>query len=102
MFVYRDLLRGVLPLHNSAEALFNAVAVFYATMFRTTAALKYLDSVQASWLPNDAQSRELAGAFSYALSLRDTFCESLVYSTPSESKTNMSTRSKHRRRSSCR
>lgn len=78
MFVYRDLLRGVLPLHNSAEALFNAVAVFYATMFRTTAALKCLDSVQASWLPNDAQSPELAGAFSYALSLRDTFCESLA------------------------
>ncbi|EQB54764.1 hypothetical protein CGLO_05369 [Colletotrichum gloeosporioides Cg-14] len=78
MFVYRDLLRGVRPLHNSAEALFNAVAVFYATMFRTTAALKCLDSVQACWLPNDAQSCELAGAFSYALSLRDTFYQSIV------------------------
>lgn len=76
MFVYRDLLRNVRPWRNNAEALFNAVAVFYATLFRTKAALKSLDEVESAWLPNDAQRHDLVRAFNHALSLRDTFCKS--------------------------
>lgn len=76
MCVYRDLLRNVRPWRNNAEALFNAVAVFYATLFRTKAALKSLDEVKSAWLPNDAQRHDLVGAFNHALSLRDTFCKS--------------------------
>ncbi|KAF4929768.1 hypothetical protein CGCVW01_v001230 [Colletotrichum viniferum] len=78
MFVYRDLLRNVRPWRNNAEALFNAVAVFYATLFRTKAALKSLDEVKSAWLPNDAQRHDLVGAFNHALSLRDTFYQSIV------------------------
>ncbi|KAI8158027.1 hypothetical protein K4K54_010322 [Colletotrichum sp. SAR 10_86] len=78
MFVYRDLLRNVRPWRNNAEALFNAVAVFYATLFRTKAALKSLEEVKSAWLPNDAQRHDLIGAFNHALSLRDTFYQSIV------------------------
>ncbi|KAJ0344983.1 hypothetical protein COL26b_005079 [Colletotrichum chrysophilum] len=78
MFVYRDLLRNVRPWRNNAEALFNAVAVFYATLFRTKAALKSLEEVKSAWLPNDAQRHDLVGAFDHALSLRDTFYQSIV------------------------
>ncbi|KAI8256685.1 hypothetical protein K4K56_007532 [Colletotrichum sp. SAR 10_98] len=78
MFVYRDLLRNVRPWRNNAEALFNAVAVFYATLFRTKAALKSLDEIESAWLPNDAQRHDLVGTFNHALSLRDTFYQSIV------------------------
>ncbi|KAJ0340232.1 hypothetical protein COL922a_003666 [Colletotrichum nupharicola] len=78
MFVYRDLLRNVRPSRNNAEALFNAVAVFYATFFRTKAALKSLSPVNSAWLPNDAQRDELIEALNYALSLRDNFYQSIV------------------------
>ncbi|KAI8261459.1 hypothetical protein K4K58_001263 [Colletotrichum sp. SAR11_239] len=78
MFVYRDLLRNVRPWRNNAEALFNAVAVFYATLFRSKAALKSLSQVNSAWLPNDAQRDELIEALNYALSLRDNFYQSIV------------------------
>ncbi|KAF4830517.1 hypothetical protein CGCTS75_v005967 [Colletotrichum tropicale] len=78
MFVYRDLLRNVRPWRNNAEALFNAVAVFYATLFRTKATLKSLSQVNSAWLPNDAQRDELIEALNYALSLRDNFYQSIV------------------------
>ncbi|TDZ53066.1 hypothetical protein CTRI78_v007219 [Colletotrichum trifolii] len=78
MFVYRDLLRNVPPWRHNAEPLFNAVAVFYATLFRTTNALKFLEGPKEVWLANDGQRGELVASLESALSLRDTFYQSIV------------------------
>ncbi|KAK1451837.1 hypothetical protein CMEL01_06411 [Colletotrichum melonis] len=74
MFIYRDLLRNRAPRDNDAGALLNAVAVFYAAYFRTSASLGKLslDSLQRHWGPGETQQAQLSGAFDHALSLRDT------------------------------
>ncbi|KXH51419.1 hypothetical protein CSIM01_08205 [Colletotrichum simmondsii] len=74
MFIYRDLLRNRTPRDNDAGALLNAVAVFYAAHFRTSASLGKLslDSLQRHWGPGETQQAQLSGAFDHALSLRDT------------------------------
>ncbi|OHE93630.1 hypothetical protein CORC01_11033 [Colletotrichum orchidophilum] len=67
MLVYRDLLKNIRSWHtaNNAESLLNAVAVFYGSSFRTSAALKMsLDKTHHG---------EIAQSFEYALGLRDTF-----------------------------
>ncbi|KAK1527750.1 uncharacterized protein CCOS01_08012 [Colletotrichum costaricense] len=75
MFIYRDLLRNVKPWHGNAEPLLNAVAVFYASLFRTSAALKLLslDSVKGHWPAGETQQVGLTKAFDSILELRDTF-----------------------------
>ncbi|KAJ0313869.1 hypothetical protein COL5a_007191 [Colletotrichum fioriniae] len=75
MFIYRDLLRNVKPWHGNAEPLLNAVAVFYASLFRTSAALKLLslDSVKGHWPAGETQQVGLTKAFEGILELRDTF-----------------------------
>ncbi|KAK1513158.1 hypothetical protein CTAM01_00554 [Colletotrichum tamarilloi] len=74
MFIYRDLLRNRAPRDNDAGALLNAVAIFYAAHFRTSASLGKLslDSLQRHWGPGETQQAQLSGAFDHALSLRDT------------------------------
>ncbi|KXH66471.1 hypothetical protein CSAL01_09129 [Colletotrichum salicis] len=75
IFIYRDLLRNVKPWHGNAEPLLNAVAVFYASLFRTSAALKLLslDSVKGHWPAGETQQVSLTKAFGSVLELRDTF-----------------------------
>ncbi|KAF9879130.1 microsomal dipeptidase [Colletotrichum karsti] len=71
MLTYRGLLRNTKPWCNNAEPLLNAVAVFYASLFRTSASLKLsLDSIKL-------QNPAVAGAFNFALSLRDIFYKSI-------------------------
>ncbi|KAI8218244.1 hypothetical protein K4K53_008853 [Colletotrichum sp. SAR 10_77] len=79
MLVYRDLLRNMKPFGNNAEPLLNAVAVFYGACFRTSASLKLsLETLKDPHSFNLAQQAELADAFKYTLSLRDTFYQSIV------------------------
>lgn len=76
MLIYRDLLRNMKPFGNNAEPLLNAVAVFYGACFRTSASLKLsLETIKDPRSFNLAQQAELADAFKYTLSLRDTFCK---------------------------
>ncbi|KAJ5000261.1 hypothetical protein K4K48_002911 [Colletotrichum sp. SAR 10_66] len=79
MLVYRDLLRNMKPFGNNAEPLLNAVAVFYGACFRTSASLKLsLEAIKDPRSFNLARQAELADAFKYTLSLRDTFYQSIV------------------------
>ncbi|KAI3542671.1 hypothetical protein CABS03_00955 [Colletotrichum abscissum] len=67
MLIYRDLLKNIRSWHtaNNAESLLNAMAVFYGSSFRTSAALRMtLDKTSYG---------EIANSFENALSLRDTF-----------------------------
>ncbi|KAK1639234.1 hypothetical protein BDP81DRAFT_314933 [Colletotrichum phormii] len=67
MLIYRDLLKNIRSWHttNNAESLLNAVAVFYGSSFRTSAALRMsLDKTEYG---------EIANSFGNALNLRDTF-----------------------------
>ncbi|KAI3542667.1 hypothetical protein CABS03_00951 [Colletotrichum abscissum] len=75
MFIYRDLLRNVKPWHGNAEPLLNAVAVSYASLFRTSATLKLLslDTVKGHWPAGETQQVGLTKAFDGILELRDTF-----------------------------
>ncbi|KAJ0340234.1 hypothetical protein COL922a_003668 [Colletotrichum nupharicola] len=79
MLVYRDLLRNMKPFGNNAEPLLNAVAVFYGACFRTSASLKLsLEAIKEPRSFDLAQQAELADAFKYTLSLRDTFYQSII------------------------
>ncbi|KAK2037278.1 hypothetical protein LZ31DRAFT_181376 [Colletotrichum somersetense] len=89
LFIYRDLLRtprGSSPCAGAgagnAVPLLNAVAVFYAAHFRTSASLKLsLDCVWDSRDPLTTGQAALAGIFNHALRLRDTLHRTIAAGT---------------------
>ncbi|KAK1600171.1 uncharacterized protein LY79DRAFT_503316 [Colletotrichum navitas] len=82
LFIYRDLLRTRAPSETNAVPLLNAVAVFYATRFRTSDSLKLsLDGIQGSWDPRETGQAALASTFDHALRLRDTLHRTIAAGT---------------------
>ncbi|KAK1976146.1 hypothetical protein LZ30DRAFT_604039 [Colletotrichum cereale] len=82
LFIYRDLLRTRAPSSSNAGPLLNAVAVFYAAHFRTSASLKLsLDGIRGSWDPRETRQAALAGTFDHALRLRDTLHRTIAAGT---------------------
>ncbi|KAK1993725.1 hypothetical protein LX36DRAFT_703321 [Colletotrichum falcatum] len=86
LFVYRDLLRvrRAAPFTaaggGTAVPLLNAVAVFYAAHFRTSASLKLsLDGIP--WDTLETGQAALASTFSHALRLRDTLHRTIAAGT---------------------
>ncbi|GKT41920.1 uncharacterized protein ColSpa_02101 [Colletotrichum spaethianum] len=81
LFIYRDLLRAPSLRKSDATPLLNAVAVFYATHFRTSASLKLsLDGIRDSWDDCGTQQAALADTFKHALRLRDTHHRTIINS----------------------
>ncbi|EFQ29401.1 uncharacterized protein GLRG_04545 [Colletotrichum graminicola M1.001] len=82
LFIYRDLLRTRAPSETNAVPLLNAVAVFYAAHFRTSASLRLsLDGVRGSWDPRETGQAALASTFDHALRLRDTLHRTIAAGT---------------------